>query len=143
MRVVLDTNVVISGFFWNGSPNDILVSASRKMISLFTSESLLTELSETISRKKFAIRLKESEYTVESLLYTYCSMSTIVVPVEFLDYPSIKDPDDEIVLATAYAASANCIVSGDSHLLDLKRFDIIDIVNPSDFLKNFLHLNKH
>lgn len=48
-----------------------------------------------------------------------------------------------VVLDTNVAAQANCIVSGDGHLLDLKRFDIINIVNPSDFLKNFLRLNNH
>ena len=58
MRVVADTNIVVSGLLWRGNPRRVLDAARDGIIELFTSPSLLEELEEVLSRKKFATRLE-------------------------------------------------------------------------------------
>ncbi len=63
MKVVLDTNTVISGLFWKGAPRQILDLARSGYISLFTSPELLAELEDVLARKKFAARLSAAQTT--------------------------------------------------------------------------------
>ena len=53
MRLVLDTNVLVSAFLWNGIPGRLIELAGEKEIDLYTSRTLLAELSEVLHRKKF------------------------------------------------------------------------------------------
>jgi putative PIN family toxin of toxin-antitoxin system len=136
VKAVLDTNVVISAFLWYGPPTEILCKGAEQQIALISLEPLLAELFGTLSKDKFKDRLKESKYgTPEEILFAYRGFVQIVHPVEFLEPPKIAHAADEKVLNAAFAGRADCIVSGDHHLLDLKRFDTIDIVTPADFLK--------
>lgn len=140
MRVVLDTNVVVSGFLWDGPPSDILDGAEKGVVSLFSSDTLFDELFDIVKRKKFAERLSETRYTPDTIIEEYRKVTHIVEPVEFLEPPSIGDFTDVKVLATAFAAKARFIVSGDNHLLVLKRFSDINIISPSVFVKTVLKL---
>lgn len=142
MKIVLDTNVLVSGFLFNGPPTDIINAGPIENVKFFTSEPLLMELSRILKKKKFTNRLSETEYTPEIIMEKYRRMVEIVSPVEFLEPQMIRDPDDQMVLSAAFSANAEMIVSGDEDLLVLKTFCNIRIVSPADFMA-LIHVKKN
>lgn len=136
MRVVADTNIIISGLFWRSAPRQILDLARAKEITLFTSPALLAELRDVLGREKFAAGLFRVGQTSNETLARYAALATLVHPKSI--QPVVKtDPDDDIVLACAIAAQAEVIVSGDSHLRDLKTYQSIPILSATVFLEQF------
>jgi putative PIN family toxin of toxin-antitoxin system len=134
MKLVLDTNTVISGLLWHGAPRQVLDLARSGSISLFTSPELLAELEDVLGRKKFAARLRMAQVTVDELVYGYAALATTIHAAK-ID-PVIKaDPDDDVILACAVAAKAEVIASGDSHLLDLKEYEGIRILTVNKVLE--------
>ena len=133
IRVVLDTNIIISGWLWSGSPRLILYSARQKQIQAVISESLLDELRDVLNRPKFTNRLNLIGKTVEEILAEYLSFSDIVEPSQII--PVIdRDPDDDAVLACAIGGNAQYIVTGDDHLLALMQFRSVRIFDAHQFL---------
>jgi len=136
MNVVLDTNTVISGLFWKGAPRQVLDLARSGSITLFTSPELLAELANVIGRKKFAQRMVQAQVTVDELVFGYSALALTIRPAKIK--PVIHaDPDDDKVLACAIAAKATLIVSGDSHLLDLKEYKTIKIIPGNELLMQY------
>jgi putative PIN family toxin of toxin-antitoxin system len=133
MRIVADTNIIVSGTFWFGPPRQVLEAARIQRIELVTSPALLQELTVVISRSKFAPRLLHKGETVQEILQTFTSLTTIVHPIAV---PAVvqADPDDDAVLACAVAAGADAIVSGDRHLLDLSNHQGIPVLTVSELL---------
>lgn len=134
MRVVVDTNVVISAVLWLGTPHRIIELAEQKRITLCMTQPMLDELREVLERRKFRRYLQARQTSVEEIL-------SLLIPVIEL-YPStgtvsikLDDPDDVIFLICAVNASAEYLVSGDDHLLRLKQLGKIMIVNPADFVQ--------
>ncbi len=126
MKIVLDTNVLIAAFIAHGVCHDLLEHCVR-WHTLITSEWILGEFSENL-RRKFKYTAREAEEAIALLR----SGMQIVTP-ENLEIPVCRDQDDDMVLGTAIAGQASCIVTGDKDLLILRRFRSIDIVSPSDF----------
>lgn len=133
MRAVADTNTVISALFWGGAPRSVLDAARDGKVTLFTSYLLLSELEEVLSRPKFADRLAAANTSPRELVLGYASLAQIVVPVE-LEPVIIDDPDDDAVIACALAVNAEFIISGDHHLLGLKRYNEIEVTNAAEFM---------
>ena len=134
MRVVLDTNVVVSGFLWGGVPRQLLQAAREKKLQLYTSTPLLLELTDILGRAKFARKLAAAQLSIDQLVERYALLTTVVHPAVIA--PTIlDDPDDDQVLACTLAAKAEFIVSGDRHLLDLKEHLGIRIVTAAEALK--------
>lgn len=129
MRVVADTNIVVSGLLWRGNPRRVLDAAREGTLDLFTSAILLAELEDVLSRDKFA-KLITSVVTPHDLVLGYAALSSVVVPATIAPV-ILTDPDDDAVLACAVAAQSEIIVSGDSHLLDLKEYQGIRILTAA------------
>jgi len=133
-RVVLDTNTLISGLLWDGNESMVIEKAERQVIKLFVSHQLLEELEGVLKREKFSKKLQGKEYTVEKAVAKIALIATVIEPN--IEINVIKeDPDDNRVLECAVSARATVIVSGDSHLLNLKNYAGIEIVSTSDFIK--------
>jgi putative PIN family toxin of toxin-antitoxin system len=130
MRVVADTNVVVSGLLWRGNPRRVLDAARDGIIELFTSIALLEELEDVLSRERFAPRLEAAKVTARELVLGYAALAT-VVESSSIEPVILADPDDDAVLACALAAQCEVITSGDSHLLDLKQYKEVRILTPS------------
>ncbi len=78
MRIVLDTNIVISGLLWRGNPRRILDTARDGITELFTSIELLEELEDVLSRDKFIVRLEAAGVAVRELVMGYAGLARVV-----------------------------------------------------------------
>ncbi len=135
MRVVLDVNVWISALLWGGTPGQMLRLARNQQITIFASEALFLELETSLRRDKFQPRLQERGYTVEYLMIVARGFSESC-PTTSVSVPELRDPDDAMILATASAANAEAIVTGDQDLLTLNEFEGIPIMTSTDFLNH-------
>jgi putative PIN family toxin of toxin-antitoxin system len=125
--VVCDTNVLIAGLVADGLCRDI-VKRRLPACELFTSRALLNELAEKL-REKFGFDSKELP-----LLKSYEDAAAMVKPAR-LPKRVCRDPDDDEVLATALAARADIILTGDNDLLVLKTHEGIRILSPRQFVE--------
>jgi uncharacterized protein len=133
MIVILDTNIWISGILWSGPPNEIIRLAEKGKISIATSQTLLEELFGVLDRDKFQSQLLSSHTNINAVRESIISLVTIFAPDQKV-FMVVADPDDNIVLECALASEADYIISGDDHLLSLKKFNTIPIVTPRTFL---------
>ena len=125
LRVVFDSNVIISGFLFGGHPARLLEYALGNSIHAFTSLPILDEVRDVLQRPKFELSSEQALTLVEEL-HDLCDVVTPTRRVRAIS----ADPDDNVILECAQEANASLIVSGDSHLLDLGRWKGIDIVTP-------------
>lgn len=129
MRVVLDTNILISAFvFPGGKPEAVYRLALDGRIELVTSPVLLAEFARILT-DKFGW---EAAWAEEAVAHV-ARMATIVRPTDRVAEIG-ADPDDDRVLEAALDCGAEWVVSGDRHLLDLKRWRGIRIVRAAAFL---------
>ena len=126
MRIVLDTNVLIAAFVARGQCHELVEHAVRNHV-LFTSEFILDEFRGKLT-EKFRVPQDEAE---ETLALSRLRMR-LVEPVP-LPRQISRDPDDDQVLATAVAATADCLITGDSDLLEIGDFEGILILRPAAF----------
>ena len=133
MRVVADTNTVVSGLLWHGSSRQVLDKARTGEVELFSSIVLLAELEEVLERDKFARRLAIVGLRPRDLVVGYAALATVVEP-PVIPHVIVEDPDDDAVLACAVAARADAIVSGDTHLLSLRAYREIPILTAGELL---------
>jgi putative PIN family toxin of toxin-antitoxin system len=127
VTVVLDTNVVVAALVAEGLCREVVHRAARMRI-VASSARLMHELEATL-RRKFAVTP-----AADAFLKAFRQQVPLVQPAK-LPKAICRDPNDDIVLATAVAAKANLIVTGDEDLLVLETYDGIDIISPRRFLE--------
>lgn len=137
MKLVIDTNVLISGLLWSGTPRTAIDFCANKLAKNYVSPAILRELLVTLQKDKFSNRMRLTGATPHQSTEFILSISTVVNP-NYLPDVDISDVDDLHVLACALAAEADCIISGDKHLLSLESFRNIPIMRPADFCKKYL-----
>jgi putative PIN family toxin of toxin-antitoxin system len=130
VRVVIDTNVLVSGLFWRGPPYALIEQGRAGSITIVSSTTILNELSVVVRRRKFRTILTRSRTDPEQMMRALRRLVEIVDPPP-LAAPASRDPDDDAVLALAVATRADLIVSGDADLLTLRSHDGIPIVDPA------------
>ncbi len=130
MQVVLDTNIIISGLLWSGTPYRLLhVIHQHSGIQLYSSTVLLEELTDVLTRSAMTKRLNIINKIPHQLITDYLDIIELVEPIKI---PQIsRDPDDDHVLACALAAQADLIISGDTDLLTLQEYQTIRIVDAT------------
>lgn len=136
MRVVIDTNVFVSGLFFGGIPRQILNLIEGKSITLCFTIETFTELKLLLNDDKFTKQRNLLSFSITDFLNNLEKYSLI--------FPTIKIPlaikidiSDNFFLACALVSGADFIVSGDQHLLKLKTFHNISILTPRQFLNHF------
>jgi putative PIN family toxin of toxin-antitoxin system len=134
VKLVVDSNVLISGLLWHGPPHRLIEQAREGKASFFSSPALLAELADVLTRDQFSKALASSRSATDKILSEVQSIVVLVRSVA-LPSPVCRDPDDDEVLATALAAQADLIVSGDRDLLALGAFQGIPIVSPAQALE--------
>jgi len=127
--IVLDTNVLISAIIFGRAPRTILEMVIAGKVRCVLSFAILDELRDVLQRPKFGFTPEQAITVVEELR----GLCEILNPARRIR--TIKaDPDDNRILECAVEAQADTVVSGDAHLLKLKRFRGISIMTPADFL---------
>ncbi len=133
MRIVLDTNVFISGIFFSGPPYQILKAWRDGRVELLVSPSILEEY----ERIGLELALKFRELDLRPFWDLLAIQAQIVLPPTLL--PVIHDdPSDDKFLEAAVAGNASYVISGDKHLLKLSEFQGIQILKPKDFVQRYL-----
>ena len=135
-RWVVDTNVLVSAFLWQGTPGRVIELAGEKDVRLFTSRVLLDELAATLAKKRLARHVGATGLSADQMLASYRRIATQVTARQ-IDAQVSRDADDDAVLACALAARADLVVTGDDDLLSLKRFNGIPIVTIAQAVKGF------
>lgn len=133
MRVVLDTNILISAFGWGGIPGRLLLSGLTGQVELCTSPHLSTELERVFAYPAVAKALAKRGLSAADLHRRYLS-SVLWFEAVPLPRPICRDADDDHVLACAVAAGADLIVSGDDDLLSLRAHENIPIMTAAGAL---------
>ena len=134
MKVVLDTNVLISAFLWQGPAKEIFVLAERNHFTICTNKELLDEFERVLGYPKLKRNLARINKTPAEIIAEFMEI-VAYYPSHYFPAPVVtKDPSDDHVLACALSANAEVIVSGDAHLTRLKTFRTIPILTPRQFL---------
>jgi putative PIN family toxin of toxin-antitoxin system len=133
MKVVLDTNVLMSGIFFAGPPARILTAWAEDQLDLLATVDILAEYRRVGSR----LRKKYPSIDVDPVLDLVIRESRIVEPVP-VEADACSDKDDLKFLACALAGNADCVVSGDRALLRASGYEGIEVMTPRDFQTRFL-----
>ncbi|MGB8328983.1 MAG: putative toxin-antitoxin system toxin component, PIN family [Polyangiales bacterium] len=133
MKVVLDTNVLMSGIFFAGPPARILTAWAEDQLDLLATVDILAEYRRVGSR----LRKKYPSVDVDPVLDLVIRESRIVEPVP-VEADACSDKDDLKFLACALAGNADCVVSGDRALLRASGYEGIEVMTPRDFQTRFL-----
>ena len=136
MRIVLDTNIVLSALLWQVTPHHLLAAIRQQPgVQLYSSTALLEELGDVLTRASAAKRLVLIGKSAREVLADYVEVTELAEPI---DVPRVVsgDVDDDQVIAAAVAARADLIVSGDRrHLLPIGNHQGIAIVEASETLR--------
>jgi putative PIN family toxin of toxin-antitoxin system len=133
-KVVIDTNVFVSGIFFSGPPSRILKAWQDDRIQIVITEEIIEEYKRVL--ETLAAKLQEDiniPRMMELLL-----IEAELAPSYSFHKPVCEDPDDDKFLACAMAAKCKYIISGDKHLLKMGHFLSTTIVTPRYFLDNLL-----
>ncbi len=134
LKMVLDTNTLVSAFFWEGNESDLLKKIEEGKAYLFISPEILKEVEEVIKRPKFENVALLANQTPGKIIQKIISVSHMVFGPR-LNINVCRDPKDNIFVECAVNAKADYIVSGDKDLLSLKKHNNIKIVATSEILK--------
>ena len=134
MRIVADTNIVVSGFLFGCPPLRILDAGKSEIIELCTSQALLAEFADVIQRPHFDRKFAETGISRRRMVSDYAEISTVITPTKLSGQIS-RDPDDDEVIACALAADCEFIVTGDNDLLVLREHRGIKIATAAEFLR--------
>ena len=138
MRVVPDTNIIISRYLTpHGRVARIVDLWEQNAFELIVSEVILSEYDRVLHYPRHRRKHRLTDGQLEEIDEAFREFAEIVVPSET---PAVveDDPDDDHFLACTDSGSADCLVTGDPHLLKLGYYKGIPILSPADFLTRFL-----
>lgn len=133
MRVVLDTNVLVSGIFYSGPPAAILQAWKAGKISLVTSQAILSEYKRVL--EELSVQFPNVE--IQSLLELIVVHSEVCSPPPLAEVVC-EDPTDDKFVSAALVAGVKIIVSGDKHLLKVSGYRDLAVLTPRQFMVQHL-----
>jgi len=133
IRVVLGTNVLISALLFKGELSRIVGVWQKGKIVPVISKETFSELRTVLEYPKFSLSRAEIESLIEHEILPFFE----VVNVSKHAKGACRDPGDDKFISCALSANADCIVTGDKDLSDLRKYQSIKIIHASDFIKMF------
>jgi len=133
MRLILDTNVLMSGIFFGGPPYEILNAWRHGKVSLVLSAKILDEY----RRVGHRLSAKFPGVDVEPILALVTAHAELVV-APALEEGVCEDPTDDMFFACAIAAGCHLIISGDRHLHKATGYGDVEVMSPRDFVDKYL-----
>lgn len=131
VRLVLDTNTLISAILWRGTPAAVLAAVRAGQATVAISAEILEELAGVLERSKFRQRLIVTNLSAVAAYRQVVSVTQRVTAPPLASIAELRDPADAIILACAVAAGADAIVTGDQDLLVLGSFRRIPILTAT------------
>jgi len=135
VRVLLDTNVVVSALLFGGRPRQLLRTFCSPPFELWTSRPLLAELAATLCHDKLRPAVARTGLGIETLVQAYASQVSVVPDASLPNVRFTPDPLDALVLAAALAAKARWLVTGDQHLLEAKETISCEVLTIAEALQ--------
>jgi len=133
MRVILDTNVFISGIFFSGPPSQILKAWANQSLQIVLSQQILGEYQRVSEELSFKFP------TIDILpIIELVTIHGQFVDTQGFDISVCEDPDDDKFIECAVAGKCRTIVSGDKHLLKLSGYESITVWSPRNFANKYL-----
>ena len=129
MKVVLDSNIFVSSFFWKGNPRKVFDRVTNGVDELFITDEILDEITRVMSRKKFDLNINE----INDYVNVIESYSIKLICKSNLKKIS-RDTDDDKILQCGLEGNVDFIITGDDDLLVLKNYENIKIVTPKEYL---------
>jgi len=134
VKVTLDTNILISGTFWEGEAYKIIQLIEQKKIQCYLSKAILVEYNKVMHSGEILEKVEDHHLRIKSAIIKVIEMCNIVEPkIKVSAIP--EDPADNKILECALAAKVDYIITYDEHILKLKEFEMIKIIKPKEFLK--------
>jgi putative PIN family toxin of toxin-antitoxin system len=133
LKVVMDTNVFVSGVFFSGPPYQILKAWQSGEFELVASQEILDEylrVGEILAEDRPAVDLKP--------IFNFVLEHATIYKPSVLKEPVCEDPDDDKFFACALASESKIIISGDKHLLKVSGYQGIEVLKPRDFVDKYL-----
>jgi uncharacterized protein len=133
VRVVIDTNVLVSGVFFGGVPGRLLEAWRDGKLTLVVSPAILDEY----HRVGVELAQRHEGVSLEPFL-ALLAVRGQVVDADSLPEPVCSDPDDDKFLACAVAGGASLVVSGDRALKEVSGWQGVEVIGPREFLERYL-----
>jgi putative PIN family toxin of toxin-antitoxin system len=130
MKVVIDINIFVSSFLWEGNPKKVVDRAIEGIDELYISKEILEQISEVMNRPKFKVDREGVKYYMKLIEEI---SNEIICNGKIQD--GSRDTDDNIILECGLTGNVDYIVTGDEDLLVLKEFNGIKIVTPKEYLE--------
>jgi putative PIN family toxin of toxin-antitoxin system len=130
IKVVLDTNILISAIVFGGKPREVLDAAIKGQFQLVLADKIIGEMKGVLEGKKFQYPAEITDLVIRELK----ALAEIVKPKRSITVIE-KDPEDNRVLECAQEAQGDFIVSGDGDLLRIENFKGTKIMTPGEFLE--------
>lgn len=138
IKVVLDTNVLISAFLWQKDAKEIFNLAKENKIQICVTKEILDEFYRVLHYPKFSSRLKLIGESPEEIINEFLEIVKLFPSKRFKTVIIKEDPSDDKFLSAALSSGALFLISGDKHLLCLREFKGISFISPGEFLKEYL-----
>jgi len=133
MRVVVDTNVIVSALLFRSEVSQIHKLWKEGIFIILLSKPIIDEYLRVLAYPRFGLLPEDIKYLLYREVVPYSEVVDVTSSLSVVN----DDPDDDKFIALAVDAKADFIVSGDRHLLDIGEYEGIPVVSVSDFLKRF------
>jgi len=133
LKVVMDTNVFVSGIFFSGPPYQIINAWRSGEFELVVSQEVLDEY----KRVGEILAEERPKIDLNPILNFVIENAKVYKPVK-LKEPVCEDPDDDKFFACALASGSKIIISGDKHLLKVSGYEGIEVLKPREFVDRYL-----
>ncbi|MBS3137713.1 putative toxin-antitoxin system toxin component, PIN family [Candidatus Woesearchaeota archaeon] len=132
IRIVLDTNIIISAFGWSGNEYNILQKVMNKELLLVLSPEILDEYKRILLLQ----RLEFQEDEVEEFISALLEVAELIYPIYNKQSSiAIRDKDDIKFIICAIESKADYIITGDNDLLVIDKYNSIQIISSKNFLE--------
>ena len=131
MKLVLDSNIFISAFYWGGKPQQILDRIVLGLDELYITNEILDEIEEVMARPNFKTAPQTIDVYIKAIekigkkIFTSGKITGIC-----------RDKDDDAIIECGVLPSADYLITGDNDLLVLEKYETMKIVSASDYLLN-------
>jgi len=134
LKLVLDTNTIVSAFFWEGNEAELFRKIEQGKAKLYLTSEILKEVEDVIKRPKFNEVMKKANLIPDQTVQKIVSLSHLLIAPK-LNIKVCSDEKDNKFLECAESAKVDYIISGDEDLLSLKKYSRIPIVRTSRILQ--------